>query len=61
MERKITVWGKPHDVRVSQSARTSFSAAGEFQGQLILARGASAAAALAAWAAAAKSRIPKRA
>lgn len=61
MERTVTVWGKPHAVKVSQSARASFMASGEVQGQMIFARGATAAAALAAWATNAKSRTPRRA
>ncbi len=61
MNRMVTVWGKPYAIHVTQSSRTSFVAAGEFQGQPLSARGHSAAGALAAWAASAKSRIPKRA
>ena len=32
MDRTVTVWGKPHPVKVSQSSRTSFTAAAMFQG-----------------------------
>jgi hypothetical protein len=60
MDRTVTVWGKPHAVKISQSSRTSFMASGEFQGQKLYARGASAGAALAAWSANAKSRMPNR-
>jgi hypothetical protein len=61
MERTVTVWGKPHAVVVKQSARTAFTAAGTYQGEMLTARGHSAAAALAAWSAGAKARIPRRA
>ncbi len=61
MDRTVTVWGKPHAVKISQSSRTAFMASGDFQGQTLYARGASAGAALAAWAATAKSKIPRRA
>ena len=61
MNRTVTVWGKPYAVHVTQSARTSFVASGEFQGQNFSARGQSAAAALAAWSGSAKSKIPRRA
>lgn len=61
MDRTVTVWGKPHTIKISQSSRTQFTAAGDFQGDMLFARGHSAAAALAAWAARAKSRIPRRA
>jgi hypothetical protein len=61
MERTVTVWGKPHTVGVKQASRTAFTAFGQFQGEMLLARGSSAAAALAAWSASAKSRIPRRA
>ena len=54
MQRTVTVWGKPHPVAISQSARTSFIAAGDYKGQKLFARGPSAAAALAAWSATAK-------
>jgi hypothetical protein len=56
MQRTVTVWGKPHPVAISQAGRTSFMAAGDYQGQKLFARGQSAHAALAAWAAAAKSQ-----
>lgn len=61
MDRVVTVWGKPHPVKVSQSSRTSFSAAGDFQGETLIGRGHTAAAALAAWSANAKSKMTKRA
>jgi hypothetical protein len=61
MDRTVTVWGKPHSVKISQSSRTSFTAGGDFQGELLFARGHSAAAAQAAWATSAKSRTPRRA
>ena len=60
MERTVTVWGKPHAVMVKQAARTAFTAVGTFRGELLTARGHSAAAALAAWSAGAKARIPRR-
>ena len=60
MERIVTVWGKPHAVTVKQAARTAFTAVGTFQGELLTARGQSAAAALANWSAGAKSRTPRR-
>jgi hypothetical protein len=60
MERTVTVWGKPHAVQVKQSARTAFTAVGTFQGEMLTARGHSAAAALAAWSSGAKARIPRR-
>lgn len=56
MDRTVTVWGKPHAVTIKQLSRTAFTAYGDFQGEMLLARGHSAAAALAAWSAAAKSR-----
>jgi hypothetical protein len=59
MDRTVTVWGKPHAVKISQSSRTSFTAAGDFQGNMLFARGHTAGAALAAWAASAKSQIPR--
>ena len=59
MERTVTVWGKPHAVGIKQASRTAFTAFGEFQGEMLLARGHSAAAALAAWAASAKQRAPR--
>lgn len=61
MERTVTVWGKPHAVAIKQASRTAFTAFGEFQGEMLLARGHSAAAALAAWAASAKLRTSRRA
>ena len=61
MDRMVTVWGKPHAVKISQSSRTSFTAAAMFQGDILVARGHSAAAALAAWATSAKARTPRRA
>lgn len=61
MDRTVTVWGKPHTVKISQSSRTSFTAGGLFQGDMLFARGHSAAAALAAWATSAKSRMSKHA
>ena len=61
MERTVTVWGKPHAVSIKQASRTAFTAFGEFQGEMLLARGHSASAALAAWAASAKQKIPRRA
>lgn len=61
MDRMVTVWGKPHTVKISQSSRTSFTAGGDYQGEMLFARGHSAAAALAAWATSAKARTPKRA
>ena len=57
MERTITVWGKLHTVKIDQSSRTSFTAAAMFQGEMLLARGHNAAAALAAWATSAKVRM----
>lgn len=60
MDRTVTVWGKPHTVKVSQASRTSFTAAALFQGNILVARGHSAGAALAAWAASAN-KIPRRA
>jgi hypothetical protein len=57
MDRTITVWGKPHAVAVKQASRTAFTAFGQFQGEMLLARGHSASAALANWSASAKSRI----
>jgi hypothetical protein len=60
MDRTVTVWGKPHAVTVKQSARTAFTAVGTFQGEMLTARGQSAAAALANWSAGAKSRMPRR-
>ena len=60
MERTVTVWGKPHTVAIKQASRTAFTAYAEFQGQMLLARGHSASAALAAWSASAKSRTSKR-
>ena len=60
MERTVTVWGKPHSVTIKQASRMSFTALGDFQGEMLLARGHSASAALAAWSASAKSRISKR-
>jgi hypothetical protein len=48
MERTVTVWGKPHAVAIKQASRTAFTAFGKFQGEMLLARGHSAAAALAA-------------
>jgi hypothetical protein len=56
MERTVTVWGKPHSVAIKQASRTAFTAFGQFQGEMLLARGHSASAALAAWSASAKSR-----
>jgi hypothetical protein len=61
MDRTVTVWGKPHAVKVSQASRISFTASAIFQGDMLLARGHSAGAALAAWAASAKSKTSKRA
>jgi hypothetical protein len=61
MERTVTVWGKPHAVTIKQASRTAFTAVGDFQGQMLLARGHSASGALAAWAASAKSRTSRRA
>jgi len=61
MDRTVTVWGKPHAVKISQASRTSFTAGAMFQGEMLFARGHSAAAALAAWATSAKSRMQKRA
>jgi hypothetical protein len=61
MDRTVTVWGKPHSVKISQSSRTSFTAVGNFQGEMLFARGHSAAAALAAWSGSAKSKMSKRA
>ena len=61
MERTVTVWGKPHAVSIKQASRTAFTAFGQFQGEMLLARGTTAAAALAAWSASAKSRASKRA
>ena len=60
MERTVTVWGKPHAVAIKQASRTAFTAFGKFQGEMLLARGHSAAAALAAWSASAKSRTSGR-
>lgn len=60
MDRTVTVWGKPHPVKISQSSRTSFMASGDFHGEKLHARGATAGAALAAWATSAKSRTPNR-
>ncbi|HEY4031028.1 MAG TPA: hypothetical protein VGM25_11835 [Caulobacteraceae bacterium] len=60
MERTVTVWGKPHAVAIRQAGRTAFTAVGEFQGQMLLARGHSASGALAAWSASAKSRTTRR-
>ncbi|MEI9890676.1 MAG: hypothetical protein WDN45_08835 [Caulobacteraceae bacterium] len=60
MDRMVTVWGKAHAVKLSQSSRTSFTASGNFQGEVLFARGHSAAAALAAWATSAKSKAPKQ-
>lgn len=61
MERTVTVWGKPNIVQISQLARTAFTASGAYQGQMVHARGHTASAALAAWAAKAKSSGQKRA
>lgn len=61
MDRTVTVWGKPHAVTIKQASRTAFTAFGDYQGQMLLARGHSAAAALAAWSASAKSRTRKHA
>jgi len=61
MERTVTVWGKPHAVAIKQASRTAFTAFGEFEGQMLIARGHSASNALAVWAASAKSRSSKRA
>jgi len=61
MERTVTVWGKPHTVGIKQASRTAFTAYGTFQGELLTARGQSAAAALAAWSAGAKAKMPRRA
>ena len=56
MERTITVWGKPHTVQISQASRTDWKALGSIKGELLLGRGATASAAMAAWAAKAKSK-----
>jgi hypothetical protein len=61
MDRTVTVWGKPQLVQVTQLSRTSFNAGGSYDGHTIYASGPSAAAALAAWAAKAKSKGQKRA
>jgi len=61
MERTVTVWGQPHTVRITQAGRTAWTAGGQYQGETLYARGPSASAALAAWAAAAKSRTRKKA
>ncbi len=61
MDRTVTVWGKPYAIKISQSSRTSFTAVGTFQGEMLFARGHSAAAALAAWSGSAKSKMTKRA
>jgi len=61
MDRTVTVWGKPHAVTIKQASRTAFTAFGDFQGEMLLARGHSASSALAAWSASAKSRTSKRA
>ena len=59
MDRTVTVWGKPHTVKISQSSRISFTASAVFQGDILVARGHSASAALAAWATSAKSRMSR--
>ena len=56
MDRTVTVWGKPHAVTIKQASRTAFTAFGDYQGKMLLARGHSAAAALANWSASAKSQ-----
>ena len=61
MERTVTVWGKPQTVQVKQSSRMSFTASGTYQGRTLYAGGQTAAAALAAWSARAKSEGEKRA
>ena len=61
MERTVTVWGKPHAVAIKKASRTAFTAFGEFQGEMLTARGHSTANALAAWAASAKSKTTRRA
>lgn len=61
MERTVTVWGKPHAVTVKQVSRTAFTAHGQYKGETLLARGHSAAAALAAWSGSAKSKARKQA
>jgi hypothetical protein len=61
MDRTVTVWGRPQTVRVDQSSRASWSASGEYKGEILYGHGATASAALAKWAAAAKSRGQVRA
>jgi hypothetical protein len=61
MDRIVTVWGRPQTVRISQSSRTSWSATGEYRGDILYGHGPSASAALAKWAAVAKSKGQLRA
>lgn len=56
MERTVTVWGKPHTVKISQSSRTSWNVMALVKGELLHGRGTTASAALANWAAQAKSK-----
>jgi hypothetical protein len=56
MERTITVWGKPHTVKISQSSRTSWSVIASIKGEILHGRGTTASTALANWAAQAKSK-----
>jgi hypothetical protein len=61
MDRTITVWGRPHTVRVAQSSRVSWVANAEYGGEMLYGHGANPAAALAKWASAAKSKGQARA
>lgn len=61
MERKVTVGGKPHAVLITQVARTSFTASGAYSGRMLNAGGTSVTAALAAWAAKAKTTEQRQA
>ncbi len=61
MDRKVTVWGQPHTVQVSQRSRISWVAAAQYQGEMIVGHGPTAQGALVNWAASAKSRGRKRA
>jgi hypothetical protein len=60
MERTVTVAGKAQTVKVDQSSRLSFSAKGEYAGRMVFGHGPTAAAAVAKWAAAARSAAPTR-
>ena len=56
MQQRVEVWGKPHDVNVSQRSKSVWVASGEYMGQQIQVTDRTATSAAKRWQEAARSR-----